>query len=228
MKQTTFVVPTEIRRLLGPAPVVSSEDPNRFEEMLNHFAQWYQPKNPLEWSRVWHQTVAGWRRQRLERYVNQVHESLHKKVVEEAERARAKQAEEGYKKRELDRFFASYERTRPALWLPGAEADEETDGTNTGLPSDIPILSGLPLREAKQRLLSRLLRRPDLCRHVERHGITRNHFRDNPEWQEAFEMVRSGADIQAHVLKNPPAKLRVSGNWWKRRGPIQRSRWHVR
>ena len=41
MKKNTFVVPPEIRRLLGPAPVLSSEDPNRFEEMLNHFAQCY-------------------------------------------------------------------------------------------------------------------------------------------------------------------------------------------
>jgi hypothetical protein len=32
MKKRTFVVPPEIRRLLGAAPVLSSEDPNRFEE----------------------------------------------------------------------------------------------------------------------------------------------------------------------------------------------------
>jgi hypothetical protein len=94
MKKSTFVVPPEIRRLLGSAPVTSSEDPNRFEEMLNHFAQCYQPKNALEWFRVWQQTVAAWKLQRLSRYDTQVQESLHKKVVEEAERARAKQAEE--------------------------------------------------------------------------------------------------------------------------------------
>ena len=92
MKKIAFVVSREVRRLLGPAPVLSSEDPNRFEEMLTHFAQCYQPKNALEWSRVWYQTVACWKRQRLERYENHVHESLHKKVLAEAERARAKQA----------------------------------------------------------------------------------------------------------------------------------------
>src|ERR1700757_4612242 len=115
MTETTFVVPPEIRRLLGPAPVVSSEDPDRFDELLSHSAQWYRPNNPLEWSRVWQQTVAGWKRQRLERYVNHVHESLHKKVVEPVERARAKQAQEERNLRELDQLLASYELPRRAV-----------------------------------------------------------------------------------------------------------------
>jgi hypothetical protein len=206
MKKTTFVVPPEIRRLLGPAPVLSSEDPNRFEEMLNHFAQCYQPKNALEWSRVWTQTLSAWKLQRLTRYETQVQESLHKKVVEEAERARAKRAEEEHDNRELDRMFGGNERARPALWLAGAKADAKVAGTSTQLPSDIPLLSGLPLRQAKQRLLSRILRRPHLGSYVQRHGITRDHFRDNPEWEEAFDMMRNGADIQAHVVKNPTSE----------------------
>jgi hypothetical protein len=152
----------------------------------------------LEWFRVWNQTIAGWKLQRLIRYESQVQESLHKKVVEEAERARAKQAEEEHKKREFDRISA--------VWLAGAKTDEKTAGTNTRLPSDIPILSGLPLRQAKQRLLSRLLRLPNVSSYVQGRGITRDHFRDNPEWEEAFEMMRNGADIQAHVVKNPTSE----------------------
>src|SRR5258708_32011986 len=114
MKKRTLVVPPEIRRLLGPAPVLSSEDPNRFEEMLNHFAQCYQPKNALEWSRVWTQTLSAWKLQRLTRYDTQVQEALHKKVVEEAERARAKQAAQEHRKREVDRLFGGDARPRPA------------------------------------------------------------------------------------------------------------------
>src|SRR5258708_15632598 len=38
-------------------------------------------------------------------------------------------------------------------------------------------------------------------------GMTRDHFRDNPEWEEAFDMMRSGADIQAHVVKNPTSEI---------------------
>src|SRR5229473_4214767 len=207
MKQNTFVVPPEIRRLLGPAPVLSSEDPNRFEEMLNHFAQCYQLKNSLEWFHVWQQTVAAWKLQRLIRYDTQVQESLHKKVVEEAERKRAKQAEEEHRKREFDRLFPRDEGPQPAVWLAGAKTEEKTAATNTRLPSDNPILSGLPLRQAKQRLLSRILRKPNLGRYVQRHGITRDHFSDNPEWEEAFDMMRNGADIQAHVVKNPTSEI---------------------
>jgi hypothetical protein len=207
MKKSTFVVPPEIRRLLGSAPVLSSEDPNRFEEMLNHFAQCYQPKNALEWFRVWQQTVAAWKLQRLTRYDTQVQESLHKKVVEEAERARAKQAQEEYRKREFDRMFPGDKGPQPAVWLAGAKTDEKTAATNTRLPSDIPILSGLPLRQAKQRLLSPILRKPHLGRYVQRHGITRDHFRDNPEWEEAFDMMCNGADIQEHVDKNPTSEI---------------------
>ena|SRR5260370_41738463 len=152
MKQTTFVVPPETRRLLGQAPVLSSEDPDRFEEMLNYFAQCYQPKN-AEWFGVWNQTAAAWKLQRLTRYENQVQESMHKKLVEEGQQARAKQAEEERKNRELPRMLASWE-PRPA---PLGLADEKSAGINTRPPSDISILSGLALRQAKERLLSRLL-----------------------------------------------------------------------
>src|SRR5258707_1694112 len=207
MKKRTFVVPPEIRRLLGPAPVMSSEDAIRFEEMLNHFAQCYQPKNGLEWSRVWTQTLSAWKLQRLTRYDPQGQESLNKKVVEEAERKRAKQAEEEHRKREFDRLFPRDEGPQPAVWLAGAKTEEKTAATNTRLPSDNPILSGLPLRQAKQRLLSRILRKPNLGRYVQRHGITRDHFSDNPEWEEAFDMMRNGADIQAHVVKNPTSEI---------------------
>src|SRR5260370_40815940 len=124
MKKNTFAVPPEIRRLLGPAPVMSSEDPNRFEEMLNHFAQCYQPKNALEWSRVWTQTLSAWKLQRLTRYHTQGQEALHQKVVEEAERARAKQAAEEHRKREFDRMLGGDDRPRPAGWLARAKTDE--------------------------------------------------------------------------------------------------------
>jgi hypothetical protein len=186
MAKGPFVIPAEIRRKLGTAPVLSTEDPKRFEELLTFVAQRYPPNDALEWFWVWDQTVARWNRERLTRYENQVHESLPKKALEKAEQARAKQAEEEYKARALDRILG--------------------DGRGTGLPSDTPILSGLPLQDAKERLLSRLLRRPDFCRWVERNGITRDHFRDNPEWQEIFDLVRSGQDIQAFVDKNPSSE----------------------
>jgi hypothetical protein len=67
----------------------------------------------------------------------------------------------------------------------------------------IPILRGLALRQARQRLLSSLLRQPSLWPDVEPSGINRDHFRNNPKWQEAFDMVRNGADIPALVAGDP-------------------------
>src|SRR5713101_697204 len=67
----------------------------------------------------------------------------------------------------------------------------------------LPILRGLALRQARQRLLSSLLRQPSLWPYVEPSGINRDHFRNNPKWQEAFDMVRGGADISALVVGDP-------------------------
>ena len=203
MAKTTFVIPAEIRRLFDPAPVLRTEDPKRFEEMLQYFAECYQPKNALEWSRVWDQAVARWNLERLTGYENHVHESLRKKVLEKAEQARAQHAEAERNKREFDRLFGGFEPHPASSRLRGASADEKSAETNASLPSDIAILSGVPLRQAKQRWLSCLMRRRELwAGHTERNGITRDHFRDNPEWQEIFDLVRSGQDVEA-LVQNP-------------------------
>ncbi len=69
--------------------------------------------------------------------------------------------------------------------------------------STIPILRRLALRQAKQRLLCALLRRPSLWPNVEPSGIGCCHFANNPKWQEAFDMVRNGADIPSLIALNP-------------------------
>jgi hypothetical protein len=73
--------------------------------------------------------------------------------------------------------------------------------------ASLPILRSLALRQARQRLLAGLARRPTLWPFVERSGIKRHHFGDNRKWQEAFEMVRSGADIRAFVVANPTCEI---------------------
>src|SRR5262249_4917341 len=105
----------------------------------------------------------------------------------EEERARTKQAEEEQKGRELARIFAVEEKKLT--------------------PDGLPILSGFSLRDAKERLLAGLFARPDMCRWMERQGITRDHFCDDPKFQEAFDTVRSGADIQAIVDQNPICEI---------------------
>src|SRR5262249_45160889 len=105
----------------------------------------------------------------------------------EEERARTKQAEEEQKGRELARRLAIEEKKLT--------------------PDGLPILSGFSLRDAKERLLAGLFARPDMCRSMERQGITRDHFCDDPKFQEAFDTVRSGADIKAIVDQNPICEI---------------------
>jgi hypothetical protein len=190
MKKTT--VPPEIRRMLGPAPVLSTEDPDRFEEILEHFARRFRPRpdDALVWFRVGDLAVSRWRIQRLTSHENQVLEAARRKKVEEEEQARAKQAEEERKAREAAQHFAMEEARRPAR-----------------SPDGLLLLGGPRLHEAKQRLVSALLKRPDLCRWVERQGITRDHFADDPKWQEAFDLVRTGADIVALVAQKPTGEI---------------------
>jgi hypothetical protein len=69
MAKSPFVIPADIRRMLGPAPVLSTEDASRFEEMLTCFAKYHQPKNIMQWFWVYEQTVAGWNLGRLRGYV---------------------------------------------------------------------------------------------------------------------------------------------------------------
>jgi hypothetical protein len=70
MAKSPFVIPADIRRILGPAPVLSTEDPNRFEELLIFFAQCIRPRNALEWFLVRDQTVARWKLERLTRFID--------------------------------------------------------------------------------------------------------------------------------------------------------------
>jgi hypothetical protein len=192
MKKMTFVVPPEIRRMLGPAPVLSTEDPMCFEEILKHFGRRIRPRpdDALAWFRVWRLAVGCWKDQRLTGWEIQALEAARRKKIEEEELARAKRAEEERNAREVARRFAIKEGRRPA---------RSADG--------LVLLSGPPLREAKQRLLSGLLQRPDMCPRVERNGIRRDHFLDDPNWQEAFDLVHSGADIQALIVQNPTSEI---------------------
>jgi hypothetical protein len=212
MRKTNFVIPPEIRRMLGPAPVLSTEDSNRFWEMLENFAQDLSPKNGREWFRVWDLTVSRWKLQRLVGYDNQVHESLHKQVVREAEQARAKKAEEEHKPDQLQAVLDRWR--RPGRASPEVKAKETSAGPNT---DDLPILSGLPLLKAKEHLLSCLLQRPKGWPELECTGLSHHHFRDRREWQQAFDLMLRGQDhVQAFIVDNPTseiARLHRGGTW---------------
>jgi hypothetical protein len=93
----------------------------------------------------------------------------------------------------------------------------DRDWTDHEEDADLPILSGLPLLKAKEHLLSCLLQRPKGWPQLECTGLSRHHFRDRREWQQAFDLMLTGQDhIRAFVVENPTseiARLYRGGTW---------------
>ena len=73
----TPAIPPEIRDLLGPAPVLSSEDPKRYERILNNLAQCVQPRDIIEWMLVRDLTDERWEIERLRRFKHQLVEEVY-------------------------------------------------------------------------------------------------------------------------------------------------------
>src|SRR5262245_32372704 len=71
-------MPPQIRDLLGPAPVLSTEDPKRYERILNNFARCVQPRDFIEW--MWVRDLADerWEIERLRRFKHQFVEELYR------------------------------------------------------------------------------------------------------------------------------------------------------
>src|SRR5262245_43720448 len=61
-------VPADIEALFGDPPLLSTEDPARYRDMLDRFAESIAPKNIIEW--LWVKDVAdlSWEIPRLRRY----------------------------------------------------------------------------------------------------------------------------------------------------------------
>jgi len=61
-------VPADIEALFGDPPLLSTEDPARYRDMLDRFAESIAPRNIIEW--LWVKDVAdlSWEIPRLRRY----------------------------------------------------------------------------------------------------------------------------------------------------------------
>jgi len=61
-------VPPDIEALFGDPPLVSTEDPNLYWDMLDRFAEFVEPKNIIEW--LWVKDIVDlcWEIARLRRY----------------------------------------------------------------------------------------------------------------------------------------------------------------
>jgi len=73
----TPAIPPEIRDLLGPAPVLSIEDANRYERALDRFAQCVQPRDAIEWMLVRDLADERWEIERLRRFKHELIEEAY-------------------------------------------------------------------------------------------------------------------------------------------------------
>jgi hypothetical protein len=86
-----FTMPLEVRDLLGPAPVLSTEDARRYEKILKSFAQCVQPRDFIEWMLVRDLADERWEIERLRRFKHQLVEELYKvHVAQRTEVAKAR------------------------------------------------------------------------------------------------------------------------------------------
>jgi hypothetical protein len=86
-----FTMPLEVRDLLGPAPVLSTEDARRYEKILKSFAQCVQPRDFIEWMLVRDLADERWEIERLRRFKHQLVEELYKvHVAQRTEFAKAR------------------------------------------------------------------------------------------------------------------------------------------
>jgi hypothetical protein len=61
-------VPRDIQALFGDPPLLSTEDPNLYRDMLHRFAEFVDPKNIIEWLWVKDIVDLSWEIARLRRY----------------------------------------------------------------------------------------------------------------------------------------------------------------
>src|SRR5215469_9984215 len=78
MSKNNYVIPPEILAVLGPPPLLASENPKRWNETLARFAQSYPPKDADDfegWKDVWNLACDHWEEERMKRFKVEVLEA---------------------------------------------------------------------------------------------------------------------------------------------------------
>jgi len=59
-RETSFVIPNDILELLGPPPLIGTEDPSHYRALLTRFAVEFEPKTITEWFLVFDLVNVNW------------------------------------------------------------------------------------------------------------------------------------------------------------------------
>ena len=86
MSKNNYVMPPEILEVLGPPPLLASENPKRWNETLARYAQSYPPKDADDfegWRNLWNLACDHWEEERMKRFKVEVLEAPRRAKLEQ-------------------------------------------------------------------------------------------------------------------------------------------------
>jgi hypothetical protein len=117
MSKNNYVIPSEILEVLGPPPLLASENPKRWNEMLARYAQSYPPKDADDfegWKNVWNLACDHWEEERMKRFKVGILEIPYRARLEQALLARVDKVEDKLRAQAFDQMLSQWEREYPA------------------------------------------------------------------------------------------------------------------
>src|SRR5262245_60397092 len=113
MSKNNYLIPPEILEVLGPPPLLASENPKRWNETLARFVQSYPPKDADDfegWKNVWNLACDHWEEERMKRFKVEVLEAPRRAKLGQEFLARVDKIEDELRSQALDRVLARFGR----------------------------------------------------------------------------------------------------------------------
>jgi len=131
MSKSHHVIPPEILEVLGPPPLLASENPKRWNETLARYVQSHPPKDADDfegWRNVWNLACDHWEEERMKRFKVEVLEAPRRAKLEQKLLARVDEIEDELRGQALKQALAEFRRKCP---YPGLRAE-----SNERLPAE--------------------------------------------------------------------------------------------
>src|SRR5215471_20549379 len=127
-----------ILEVLGPPPLLPSENPKRWNETLARFAQSYPPRDADDfegWKNVWNLACDHWEEERMKRFKVEVLKAPRRAKLEQEFIARVDKIEDELRSQSLDRAIAQSARRYHGSGRR-AESNEKLPAETKGLGAE--------------------------------------------------------------------------------------------
>jgi hypothetical protein len=138
MSKNNYVIPPEILEVLGPPPLLASENPKRWNETLARYAQSYPPKDAYDfegWRNVWNLACDHWEEERMKRFKVEILEAPRRAKLEQELLARVDKIEDELRGQAIIQALDEWQRRYPGS-SRRAEANEKLPAETKGLRAD--------------------------------------------------------------------------------------------